>query len=91
MCTSTAWAPVWLNPAGLCLDFVGVLLLGFDLVRVQRSMKRQAGEDLKRFDAMVEDHGGTDEWIAFSRSGKRWFDEHNLPAYDEDEPFGQGG
>ena len=51
-------APVWVSPVGLSLDFVGVIFLGIDLVRVQRAMKRQANEDLARFNAMVEDHGG---------------------------------
>jgi hypothetical protein len=79
-------APVWLNPAGLCLDFVGVILLGKDLVRVQRSMKWQAREDLTRFAAMVEEHGGMEEWIKFIRdAGARWIDEDDWGYHADDE------
>ncbi|WP_092023913.1 hypothetical protein [Bradyrhizobium sp. OK095] len=76
VCQFIGTVPSWLNPIGLCLDFVGVVLLGIDLVRVQRSMKRQAREDLRRFDAMVEDHGGTEEWITSINKGIRWIDQH---------------
>jgi hypothetical protein len=32
-----AQAPPWLNTLGLFFDFVGVILLGVDLIRVQRT------------------------------------------------------
>jgi hypothetical protein len=57
---SNLWAPI-----GLILDVVGVLLLGFDLVRVQKSLQSQARNDLARFEAMVEEYGGTEKWVEF--------------------------
>ena len=51
---SNLWTPV-----GLISDVIGVLLLGFDLVRVQKSLRTQARNDLARFEKMVEDYGGT--------------------------------
>ena len=73
-CHLVTIAPAWLSPVGLSLDFVGVILLGIDLVRVQGSMKQQANADLARFNAMVEEHGGTEEWVKFIKGGEHWID-----------------
>jgi ABC-type multidrug transport system fused ATPase/permease subunit len=78
---SNLWTPV-----GLILDVVGVLLLGFDLVRVQRSLRTQARNDLARFEAMVEDYGGTEKWVEFISQNTRWVTEREYFAdHEEDE------
>jgi hypothetical protein len=53
----------WWGPTGLVLDLIGVLLLGFDLIRVQRMLRSQAAEDLANFERMAEAYGGTESWI----------------------------
>jgi hypothetical protein len=78
---SNLWAPV-----GLILDVIGVLLLGFDLVRVQKSLRTQARNDLARFEAMVEDYGGTESWLEEISKNSRWIDESAYSArHAEDE------
>jgi hypothetical protein len=72
---SNLWAPV-----GLILDVIGVLLLGFDLVRVQKSLRTQARNDLARFEAMVKDYGGAESWLEEISKNSRWIDES---AYSE--------
>jgi hypothetical protein len=83
-----AQARPWLNPWGLFFDFVGVILLGVDLIRVQRSMKRQAKDDLTRFNAMVDEHGGAEDWIKFISQGTNWIDVNEILSKQvaEDEP-----
>ena len=36
----------WWSAIGLVLDLAGVLLLGFDLIQVQRMLRAQAAKDL---------------------------------------------
>ena len=72
---SNLWTPI-----GLILDVIGVLLLGFDLVRVQKSLRTQARNDLARFKAMVEDYGGAESWLEEIAKNSRWIDES---AYSE--------
>jgi hypothetical protein len=72
---SNLWTPI-----GLILDVIGVLLLGFDLVRVQKSLRTQARNDLARFEAMVEDYGGAESWLEEIAKNSRWIDES---AYSE--------
>lgn len=42
----------WWSVSGLIADFVGVSLLGFDLIRVQRMLRANAAGELSRFNAM---------------------------------------
>jgi hypothetical protein len=62
----------WWGPAGLVLDLIGVLLLGFDLIRVQRMLRSQAAEDLANFERMAEDYGGTESWIQDIKKSAHW-------------------
>jgi hypothetical protein len=62
----------WWGPIGLVLDLIGVLLLGFDLIRVQRMLRSQAAEDLANFEQMAEDYGGTESWIQDIKKGAHW-------------------
>jgi hypothetical protein len=51
-----------LSVAGLSLDLCGVLLLGFDLVRVQRRLRGDAKDRISRLDAILDEIGGIDGW-----------------------------
>jgi hypothetical protein len=78
---SNLWTPV-----GLISDVIGVLLLGFDLVRVQKSLRTQARNDLARFEKMVEDYGGTESWVEDISKNTRWVNERQYMAHHaEDE------
>jgi hypothetical protein len=65
----------WWSAIGLVLDLAGVLLLGFDLIRVQRMLRAQAAKDLARFDEMADSYGGTESWIAEIKKSARWIPE----------------
>jgi hypothetical protein len=83
------WLDLFSNlwtPTGLTLDVIGVLLLGFDLVRVQKSLRTQARNDLARFEEMVEDYGGAESWIEEITKNSRWVEAREYERYHaEDE------
>lgn len=47
---------------GLILDVVGVCLLGFDLIRLQRSIRLRGKEGRARFDDLESKYGGIEFW-----------------------------
>lgn len=51
-----------LSIAGLVLDLAGVLMLGADLVRVQRRLSREAKDRLTALDQILEEIGGIEGW-----------------------------
>lgn len=53
---------IYLSITGLALDLAGVLLLGVDLVRVQRRLRGDAEERVSRLDEILEEIGGIDGW-----------------------------
>ena len=55
-------AMINLSLAGLVLDLVGVMMLGIDLVRVQRRLRSSAEDRITRLDAILEEIGGIDGW-----------------------------
>jgi hypothetical protein len=69
------------GPIGLVLDLIGVLLLGFDLIRVQRMLRQQAAKDLAHFDEMANDYGGTESWIEEIHKSARWVRESSYSDY----------
>jgi hypothetical protein len=71
---------LWWSPVGLVLDLLGVGLLGFDLIRVQRMLRQQAAADLKHFETMAEDYGGTESWIADIEKSATWT---NASSYED--------
>jgi hypothetical protein len=54
---------MWVTLAGLALDFVGVLLLAFDLIRLQRDLRTGAANDLKALRDFDEETGGIADWM----------------------------
>jgi hypothetical protein len=71
----------WWSAIGLVLDLAGVLMLGFDLIRVQQMLRAQAADDLARFDEMAESYGGTESWIAEIKKSARWVPESSYSDY----------
>lgn len=53
----------YLGIAGLGLDLVGVLMLGIDLVRVQRKLRLDATERLTALSEVAESSGGIDTFL----------------------------
>jgi hypothetical protein len=53
---------VYLSIAGLALDLAGVMMLGVDLVRVQRRLRGDAEDRVFRINAILEGIGGIDGW-----------------------------
>lgn len=71
---------------GLAADFVGVGLLGFDLVRLQRLVRRRAREGLAKIEAMADDYGGIESWAAEIKDSAKWIPQHAYSRYHlEDE------
>ena len=52
-----------LSLAGLTLDLAGVLMLGFDLVRVQRQLRTEAEDRLASLNEVAEAAGGIDGFL----------------------------
>ncbi|MBO9712176.1 hypothetical protein [Sphingomonas sp.] len=53
----------YLSVVGLVLDVAGVLMLGIDLVRVQRKLKGDAEERLSTLNEVAESAGGIDRFL----------------------------
>ena len=53
---------IFLSIAGLAIDLAGVMMLGVDLVRVQRRLRADAENRVTRLDAILESIGGIDGW-----------------------------
>ena len=53
---------VHLSITGLALDLAGVMMLGVDLVRVQRRLRGDAEQRISRLDEILEEIGGIDSW-----------------------------
>jgi hypothetical protein len=72
--------------AGLAADFAGVAMLGFDLVRLQRFLRRQARESLRNFEDMASEYGGVQGWADHLMKQASWVPEHAYSRYHmEDE------
>jgi hypothetical protein len=81
MCSVIGIASGWWSVSGLITDFVGVTLLGFDLIRVQRMLRANAAAELSRFNAMAEQYGGVESWTKEIQKNTRWVSEHEYIRY----------
>lgn len=48
--------------SGLVLDAVGFVLLGWDLIHLQRDMKKRADENINTIEEFSEKYGGIQNW-----------------------------
>lgn len=53
----------YLSIIGLALDLAGVLLLGADVLRIQRKLKRDAVERLSSLNEVFEGQAGLEAWM----------------------------
>ena len=53
---------ITLQSTGLFLDLVGVSLLGFDLIRIQSNLKKQAKLRTEKLEEITEEYGGVEIW-----------------------------
>ena len=58
--------------SGLGLDFLGVVLLGIDLIKVQISQRLLAQMNLSEFQKLASEYGGIADWAEDLRKGSRW-------------------
>jgi hypothetical protein len=65
---------IYLSIAGLVIDLIGVMMLGVDLVRVQRRLRGDAENRVTRLDAILESIGGIDGWAETVESDFREWD-----------------
>jgi len=63
-----------ISAVGLLLDLIGVMLLGIDLIRVQRHQRNDAIDRLARLENILEGIGGLDGWAKTVRSDFRDWD-----------------
>jgi hypothetical protein len=62
----------WWSASGLAVDFVGVLLLGVDLIRLQTRIKQAAAASRRTLDGLTQDYGGTQSWAEEIRTSAKW-------------------
>lgn len=74
----------YLSISGLVLDVAGVLMLGFDLVRVQRKLRGDADERLATLNEIAESAGGLDSFLKSISGDWREYDREEgqyIPRY----------
>ena len=71
---------------GLVFDMIGVILLGIDLILVQRTLKLQATQRRDELDAFLEEFGGIESWASEIGKQSRWVQQAEYSDYHaEDE------
>ena len=71
--------------AGLGLDFVGVLLLGADLVRLQKALRETAKSNRERYDELEQAYGGVESWLDELAGQSVWVERvPNHPGHPSD-------
>lgn len=71
---------------GLVLDFLGVLALGWDVVRIQRGLRASASANAKALSKLDDDYGGTPSWLEETKRSLKWTPELVYTEYHgEDE------
>ena len=49
--------------SGLVLDILGVLLLGTDLIRLQKALRNRAKANRAMYDELEQEYGGVESWM----------------------------
>jgi hypothetical protein len=81
MCIVLGIPSGWWSVSGLSADFVGVILLGIDLIRVQRMLRANAAAELDHFNAMAENYGGVEAWSKEIKRSARWVKQQEYEDY----------
>ena len=71
---------------GLALDFVGVMLLGVDLIRLQVAIRKRAKKSRVLFDEIETEYGGIESWANDIMEQSQWIPSSAYSRYHaEDE------
>ena len=62
--------------AGLSLDLIGVMLLGFDVLRIQRRLSKDADDRWSTWQSVLEENGYLVEELSGLRSRSDWREWH---------------
>ena len=61
-----------ISTVGLCADAFGAGLLGFDLIRLQHRIRREAADRQTMLEGVAEQYGGVAAWAADIKKQARW-------------------
>ena len=75
----------WYSVVGLVLDLVGVLLLGIDLIRLQRTVRNNATRVRVMFDEIESEYGGIESWAKEIEEQSAWIPEDSYSRHHSDE------
>lgn len=71
---------------GLALDFVGVIFLGYDLIRLQVAIRKRTQRSRTLFDEIESDYGGIESWANDIMEQSQWIPSSAYSRYHfEDE------
>lgn len=85
MCEIIFGQNIW-SVTGLFLDFFGVALLGFDLIRIQKLLKNAAQGNINSLEDMSSQYGGIESWAENIKKGARWIDSSEYSDYHAEDP-----
>jgi hypothetical protein len=75
-----------ISTIGLCVDALGAGLLGFDLIRFQHRVRKEAGDQRDLLASISEEYGGVVAWAKEIKRNTRWMPGHTFQEYHaEDE------
>ena len=63
---------ITLQIIGLGLDFLGVGLLGIDLIRIQNALRTAAKVRISRLEEIADEYGGVEEWAIDIGRNANW-------------------
>jgi hypothetical protein len=79
MCTPLGLDSHWWSILGLTSDFVGVIALGIDVIRIQFRLRQSARDSLERYRKFEEDYGGSGSSLEdYSRQLARFPDDRTI-------------
>lgn len=71
---------------GLLLDLVGVFALGYDVIRIQRALLASSRTNVRAYEKLEDDYGGTADWLNETKKSLRWVRGHEYQGHHaEDE------
>lgn len=73
MCDLLNISSHWWSLTGLTTDFVGVVLLGSDVIRIQVALRRATAANGARYKKFEDEYGGITNWLKeLTDSARRW-------------------
>lgn len=75
-----------ISTIGLCADALGAGLLGFDLVRLQHRLRREATDRRLATESMADEYGGIASWAAEIKRSARYIPQSAYERYHAQDP-----